>query len=36
MVYSILEVGIGSNLNINESQTMYVDNITVSPNRFND
>lgn len=36
MVYSILEVGIGSNLNTQESQTMYVDNISVSPTRFND
>ncbi|NCP67754.1 hypothetical protein GW777_06005 [Candidatus Peregrinibacteria bacterium] len=36
MVYSILEVGIGSNLNQEESQTMYVDNISVSPTRFND
>ena len=36
MTYSILEVGVVSNLNQKESQTMYVDNITVSPNRFND
>ncbi len=36
MKYSILEVGIGSNLNLDESQTMYVDNLSVSPTRFND
>ncbi len=36
MKYSILEIGVGSNLNSNESQTMYVDNISVSPTRFND
>ena len=36
MVYSVLEVGVGSNLNLDESQTMYVDNLNVSPTRFND
>lgn len=36
MVYSILEIGIGSNLNTQESQTLYIDNISVSPTRFND
>jgi hypothetical protein len=35
-IYSIMEVGIGSNLRTDESQTMYVDNISVSPSRFND
>lgn len=34
--YSIFELGIGSNLNLNQSQTFYVDNLTISPNRFTD
>jgi hypothetical protein len=35
-VYSILEIGVGSNLNMKEGQTMYVDNLSVSPTRFID
>jgi|GEM_PF-7066489 len=36
MKYSILEVGVGSNLNLKHGQTMYVDNIAVSPEKFID
>ncbi len=36
MKYSILELGVLSNLNLKESQTMYVDNISVSDHRFDD
>lgn len=36
MKYSILELGVVSNLNLKESQTMYVDNILVSDKRFDD
>lgn len=36
MTYSILEIGVGSNLNQTHEQTMYIDNIEVSPTRFSD
>ena len=34
-VYSILEIGVSSNLNENETQTFYVDNIALSSQRLN-